>query len=57
MPAATEKRLRKRAKKIYPHNEEKQNRYIYGTMTKIKKRHDAKLAGHRARGGRRKAKR
>lgn len=43
MPAATEKRLKKRARKLYPHNEEKQNRYVYGTLTKIKKRHEVKL--------------
>lgn len=44
MPAATERRLKKRASKLYPHNTEKQNRYVYGTMNKIKKRHDRKLA-------------
>lgn len=44
MPAATERRLKRRARKLYPHNQEKQDHYTYGTLTKIKKRHDAKIA-------------
>lgn len=49
----TERRIRKIAVKKYPHNKAKQDHYTYGTMTNIKKRHDAKNRRHRAKSAKR----
>jgi hypothetical protein len=43
MPETTQQRVKRLAKKRYPKSVEKQNHYTYGTLTKIKKRHDNKI--------------
>lgn len=37
MPAKMEKELKKEARKKFPKDKERQDRYVYGTLAKIKK--------------------
>lgn len=43
MAETTQQRIKRLAKRKYPKSTYAQNHYVYGTLTKIKKRHDAKI--------------
>lgn len=38
MPVALERRLKAQAKKKFPKDEERQKKYVYGTLTNLKKK-------------------
>lgn len=38
MPVKVEKELKKSAKKKFPKDKERQNKYVYGTLNKIKEK-------------------
>lgn len=38
MPVKVEKELKKTAKKKFPKDKERQNKYVYGTLNKIKEK-------------------